>query len=308
MEDPAFTAPGRFWRGNLHTHTTDSDGELPAEEACKRYRDAGYDFLAISDHFVGLYGYPVTDTASFQTADFTTLRAAELHAGAMENGDIWHILAVGLPQDFAPPIAPDFEAIDSQESGPALARRARETGAFIAVAHPEWGGLSLADAASIDAAHAVEVYNHSCHVEADRGRGFWHLDRLSELGLKRSVIANDDAHFRGDDHFGGWVMVKSELNEPRALLAALKAGHHYASTGPAIHDVRWETSRVSVRCSPAKTIIVQGAGWAVDHIDCRGATEVIIPLVNTAISPWMRLTVVAENDKRAWTNPVWREA
>ena len=27
----AFTAPGRFWRGNLHTHSTNSDGVLPPE-------------------------------------------------------------------------------------------------------------------------------------------------------------------------------------------------------------------------------------------------------------------------------------
>ena len=26
--DPAFTAPGRFWKGNIHTHSTLSDGVL----------------------------------------------------------------------------------------------------------------------------------------------------------------------------------------------------------------------------------------------------------------------------------------
>jgi predicted metal-dependent phosphoesterase TrpH len=37
-------------RGNLHAHTTFSDGRRPVREVIARYRDVGYDFLAITDH------------------------------------------------------------------------------------------------------------------------------------------------------------------------------------------------------------------------------------------------------------------
>ena len=37
-------------KGNLHTHTTFSDGRLPIDEVIARYRELGYDFLAITDH------------------------------------------------------------------------------------------------------------------------------------------------------------------------------------------------------------------------------------------------------------------
>ena len=37
----AFTANGRFWRGNLHTHSTRSDGVLAPAEVCRRYRAEG---------------------------------------------------------------------------------------------------------------------------------------------------------------------------------------------------------------------------------------------------------------------------
>ena len=61
-----------------------------------------------------------------------------------------HILAVGLP--------PGFPARGASEGGPELARRAREAGAFVGIAHPAWYGLTPADAESLDgAAHAVEV-------------------------------------------------------------------------------------------------------------------------------------------------------
>src|SRR5499426_4325318 len=37
-------------KGNLHAHTTFSDGRRPIDEVIARYRDLGYDFLAITDH------------------------------------------------------------------------------------------------------------------------------------------------------------------------------------------------------------------------------------------------------------------
>jgi len=37
-------------KGNLHAHTTFSDGRLSVEALVTRYRDLGYDFLAITDH------------------------------------------------------------------------------------------------------------------------------------------------------------------------------------------------------------------------------------------------------------------
>ena len=85
----------------------------------------------------------------------------------------------------------------------------------------------------------MEIYNHGCAVENDRGDGFYLLDRLLSEGRRLTAIATDDAHFRnGDfDAFGGFVEVKAESLDPEALLAALKAGEFYSSQGPRIQDV-----------------------------------------------------------------------
>ena len=48
-----FSRPGRFWRGNLHTHSTLSDGVLAPDKVVEAYQDAGYDFMMLSDHFIG---------------------------------------------------------------------------------------------------------------------------------------------------------------------------------------------------------------------------------------------------------------
>jgi hypothetical protein len=50
--DNPFEAEGRWFKGNVHTHTTNSDGHMTKEQIVLRYREAGYDFLSITDHGV----------------------------------------------------------------------------------------------------------------------------------------------------------------------------------------------------------------------------------------------------------------
>ena len=92
----------------------------------------------------------MTDTPALRRADFTTFIGAELHVSRTLANELWHLLAIGLPVDFAP--AGEGEDIV------ALSRRA--AGAFIGIVHPAWYGLTPEDARIIDCAHAVEVYSH----------------------------------------------------------------------------------------------------------------------------------------------------
>jgi hypothetical protein len=304
----AFTAPGRFWRGNLHTHSTRSDGVLDPHEVCRRYQAEGYDFLALTDHFIGRYGYPIVDTVPMRAEGFTTILGAELHSGAMANGELWHILAVGLPGDFAPSNSPDFLPVPGQETGPEIAARAVAAGAFVAVAHPQWSGLTLADARSITAAHAVEVYNHGCATGCDRPDGFAIADLLLTEGRKLTLIATDDAHFSEPDHFGGWVMVKAQENTPEALLQALKDGAFYSSQGPLLHDVRLEGDHVVIESSAVVSAVAIGHGTGAKAVHGHSMTRSEVPLARLNNSPWVRVAVIDAAGKRAWSNPIWREA
>ena len=304
-QDPAFTAKGRFWRGNLHTHSTRSDGVLSPEEVCRRYKAEGYDFMALTDHFVGAYGYPIVDTVPMRDAGFTTILGAELHSGAMANGELWHILAVGLPADFAPSNSPSFVPVAGQETGSEIAARAVAAGAFVAIAHPQWSGLTLVDARTITAAHAVEIYNHGCAMGCDRPDGFAIADLLLTEGRKLTLIATDDAHFSEPDHFGGWVMVKAEANEPSALLSALKAGHFYSSQGPELRDVRIEGGKLIVECSAVSSIVALGWGTGAKAVHGHSMTRGEVSLDRLNNSPWIRAAVIDAAGKRAWSNPIW---
>lgn len=307
MRPIAFTNPGKFYRGNLHTHCTNSDGRLEVAEVCRRYKAQGYDFLALTDHFVGAFNYPITDTRPYRDEEFTTIIGAELHSGCNDLGEIWHILAAGLPFDFEPSNSPKFHPVPGQETGQEIARRAVEAGAFVAIAHPEWSGLTEADMRLIDTAHAVEVYNHGCDVECDRGSGLHAADVIAREGRQLNFIATDDAHFsHGNlDAFGGWVMVKSEANTPEALLQALKDGAMYSTTGPDFIDLEIKGDEVHVRCSPVAGVILQGEGAATVSDFGDTMTQANLKIGRLSDSPWLRVTLIDAAGRKAWSNPMW---
>lgn len=301
----AFTAPGKFYRGNLHTHSTLSDGVLSPEDVCRRYAAEGYDFISLTDHLVGIHNYPIASTEAYRTETFTTILGAEMHTGQLGNGEIWHMVAVGLPQDFERPVAPDFDSTKAPESAASLAQRCRDAGAFVVIAHPQWFNMTLDDARRIEAAHAVEIYNHGCEIECTRGDGTAILDQLLSEGRRLTGCATDDAHFKGPDHFGGWVMVKSESLAPDALLEALKAGAYYSSQGPRIHGVRLIDDHVEVSCSPATRIAALGyrARARFTYGSCMSLER--LPLAPFVDGGWLRVVIADAFGRKAWSNPIW---
>ena len=189
MELLPFANPGRFWKGNLHTHSTRSDGTQPPQEVCRLYQQGGYDFIALTDHFLEQYGFPITDTQPYRSAEFTTIIGAELHSGAIENGSVWHIVAAGLPFDFAPPSA--------EESGAQLAARAMQAGAFVGIAHPHWYTLTAVDVDALGPAHAVEVFNGIAADANDRAESWHIMDLLLDRRQRYFAYAADDAGMAG---------------------------------------------------------------------------------------------------------------
>lgn len=296
MKHLPFDKPGQFWKANLHSHTTRSDGKLTPTELCAIYRDHGYHALAITDHFMEQFGFPIVDTIGQRTDSFTTLLGAELHGPGLMLG-AWHILAVGLPPDFAP--------AEEGESGPEVARRASDAGAFVAIAHPAWYSLFFEKAMEVDFADAVEVFNTTCLYDNDRGESWYLADQFLMTGRRPFAIATDDAHCSiRPDTFGGWTMIKSESLDPDTLLAALKAGSFYSSTGPDIHNISLEGEKLIVECSPASTVFATGAGALHRDVGGQRITRAEFD-VEPFTKSYARITVLGADGGKAWSNPIF---
>ncbi|MCX5580083.1 CehA/McbA family metallohydrolase [Kaistia terrae] len=292
----AFTAPGRFYRGNLHCHSSRSDGDPTPARVCAFYREAGYDFVSLTDHFMERFGFPVVDTTPFRTDDFTTLIGAELHADGLENGEIWHMVANGLPLDFAP-LAPG-------ETAAQLAQRALDAGAFVSIAHPGWYGLTLNDALAMPTVHAVEAFNSICDWETGRGDGNYLIDQMLDRGHHTGVIATDDAHRYRDEVCRGWVMVKATENTPEAILAALKSGAYYASQGPSIHHMEIDAGHLNIETSAIHRAWLVGHAARSTAVMSENFTRARLPLEKFA-GRWARLIIQDHAGRRAWSNPLY---
>ena len=304
MQLSPFSLPGRFWRGNLHTHSTLSDGALEPRAVVDAYKNAGYDFMMLSDHFIGNFNWPIADTRAFRSNNFTTIIGSELHAPETSAGELWHILAAGLPLD--------FPKAGAKETGAELARRAHAAGAFIGIAHPAWSQLTIEDGHAIDCAHAVEIYNHGCSAENDRGEGWYLLDQLLNEGKRLTAFATDDAHFKTPDYFGGWVHVKAQSLDPDVLLEALKLGHYYSSQGPQLHAIELLGKELSIACSPVDNITVVCGNSRTCVRNGKAITDAVFDLKTLETgwllkkqSPWFRVVAIDHGGKRAWSNPIW---
>ena len=294
-----FDKPGQYYRGNIHSHSTGSDGLLTPGDVVQAYRDRGYDFIAISDHFLANYGYPITDTTPFRTGDFTTLLAAEMHVPGLENGIRWDLLAIGVPPGFAP-YADDEVDVD-------LVKRLSEAGAYVAIPHPMWNGVVHSDGLRIAPwLDGIEIHNEGHTLDSERGNGWFLADSLATAGYRFSTFAADDAHFKSDrfDRFGGWINVRSESLDPDSLLAAMKAGDFYASTGAEIHNVEVTDRDIIVEADPAIGIMLGGAGTVRQYVRGDSITRAVF---NRAMfeGGFFRVIVVRADGKHAWTSPIW---
>ena len=305
MPHDLFCPPDGLYRGNLHGHCTHSDGRNEPAEVVRLYREAGYDFTCLSDHYwtdPRFSADTICDGSALDSEDFITLISAELHCHGKlyDQAGLWHILANGLPLDF--PVA------TPSETGPELVERAVAAGAFVSIPHPEWYAMTTEEAHSLAGAgaHAVEIYNHSSALDAGRGGGVATVDQLANAGFRTGIIATDDSHDVPADGFGGWVMVAARDLSAGSILAALKAGDYYASCGPDFTSIRLEGNMLHVTCSPVSRVGVAAGGHRAFSTGGDGMAEARIEIGRTDFE-FFRVVLTDKAGKQAWSNHFWTD-
>ncbi len=111
-----------YFKGNLHLHTTQSDGHLSPEAAKARYQALGYDFIAITDHWA-------QGEAAHFYQNMLVLPGVELDFFMV--GQVIHLLGIGQ--------RPGILDIPRHRLGPQSAvNLIRELGGEAVLAHPAW--------------------------------------------------------------------------------------------------------------------------------------------------------------------------
>jgi hypothetical protein len=208
-------------RGNHHGHSTRSDGTCPPEDEIRAYSDAGYSYMALSEH--DLF---IPPEAYAGIARIILLPAVEVTSSAGQT-----LMMLGGCAAAPPAGAADLAGI---------AAAARAAGSLFIVDHPNWRHrpdrlhATFEDIAAAGCDH-IEIYTGvigRLEGSAD-ATGVW--DRLLTAGHRVYGHAVDDQHAPGD-RFKAWNMVQWPADgrpDAAAIIAALRAGRFYASRGPA---------------------------------------------------------------------------
>ena len=294
-----FREEGRWFKGNVHTHSTASDGTRTPEQLVKIYREAGYDFLSITDHSV------VTDVEGLGEPGFLLIPGEEMCIGRTHANQPYHIVALGI-QETLP-----FRDFDRDLDPQIVIDHVNEAGGIPILAHPYWSGLNHRDMMEIDGYHGVEIYNTGCDFERNTGFSEAHIDDIIVMGRRPLIYAVDDHHGAERpllplDAAVAWMMVKSKSLGADDILSSIRKGLFYSSTGPEIMDITIDDAGViSVECSPAKEISFVSTPSLGMKYYAEGNPLTGASYKGRLGETYVRIEVTDYAGGRAWSNPIY---
>lgn len=279
----------KYYKGNLHMHTTCSDGTYSPEEAMREYAERGYDFIAITDHWkVG---------AQRRYGDMIVLSGAEYDFTFPTQ--VLHVVAIFPDQRCA-------EGIVRGMTHEEVIRQVNAHGGVAVAAHPAWSLNTHDFLATLSGIDLSEVYNTLSDepINARRGDSAQILDVTAANGKIFGQIATDDAHFYIGEQCRSFTMVQANELSVSGILEALKAGRFYASQGPEFLDVDFDGRTLRVRTSPVSVCTFASNKFWVDG-RCRTGENMT---ENTyEIQPgetFIRCEIADAQGRRAWLSPI----
>ena len=278
--------PAAIWlRGNLHAHTTNSDGPCSPQETIHAYAARGYDFLALSDHD------RVSPLSGLDRCGMTLLSANEITA----NGP--HMLHIGAHTVIEP-------FADRQQ----VLNAVRADAGFAIMCHPNWethfNHCSQEKLETWEGYSGIEIFNEVADRQEGSAIATDRWDRLLSGGRRVWGYANDDCHCKTD--FGmAWNVAQCTSRESDAVLHALAAGHFYASTGVFIDTLRVAGSTICIQASQADRIVAI-SDWGRRYAYTNG-NELALQLPDDATFSYLRFECSGRSGAKAWTQPFFIE-
>lgn len=297
----------RWYKGNAHTHTAESDGDSPPEAVIRWYKAHGYHWLAITDHD------RITEPARFREltdSAFVLVRGEEVTA-RFGPAHV-HVNALNPSRVVPPRTDSTLEAtlrgtVDS----------VRAAGGVPLINHPNFGwSLDARVLARARNAPLIEIASGHPLVNSLGGGGrpgveaMW--DELLGQGRRVYGMGVDDSHYlQGEFAFErpnpgrAWSTVRARSLDPAEIVRALEAGQFYASTGVELTDLRVTPTAIEV------------------HVEQRGQTRYVTQFIgrggrvlhetgdNPALftlrgdEPYVRARVRDSNGRMAWVQPVF---
>ena len=315
----------RYFKANLHTHSTISDGKLTREEVKEAYKALGYQILCLTNHKT------TANHSDMNESDFLMLTGVEINVNAPDKsvvaGQTYHLNLIAKRPDnlWSPskvfrkfPAAAEYEdemqceEMDLQYNPDcinAMIAKANEKGFLVMYNHPTWSCQTYPDYAPLKGLWGMELRNTECCLIGHNENNFRVYKDLLTLGNRIYPLGTDDMH--NPRALGkSWIMVGASELSYGSVIEALEKGDFYMSCGPEIMDLWIEGGKLKVICSDAKRINLETHGRIARNViaeDNNWLREAEVDLtdfidkVKEDPSAYIRLTVTAPDGTYAAT-------
>ncbi|MAG17841.1 MAG: phosphoesterase [Phycisphaerae bacterium] len=274
---------GQWLCGNLHAHTTRSDGEREPQAVVDDYAGRGHGFLMISDH--DIFTSP-DDHATLDAGDLLLIPGNEV----TRNGP--HMLHVGADR-LVEPHGPRQLVIDA----------INQSQGFCVAAHPNWqeafDHCPLASLREWQGYLGIEVYNGVISRLQGSPYATNKWDMLLASGRRLWGFAHDDSHAAQGDTGLGWNTVYVTDNSAAGVVDALQHGRFYPSTGVMINSIQVDGTRIRITTDNARRIIALSDLGRRFHTADNATIECDVPDDAT----YVRFECWGDGETFAWTQP-----
>lgn len=330
---------GNFYKTNLHTHSTISDGNLTPQEIKELYKANGYSVVAYTDHDLFIPHHELTDDTFLALSGFEAeFNEFDSYPVKLRTARSCHLCFIAKKPDMnvQPCFNPEYAYIGnakeyhskinidestspyerhySPESINTMIEIGRKSDFFVTYNHPTWSLEDYRSYTAYKGLNAMEILNYAVEAMGYPSYVPNIYDDMLRSGQKIFAVAADDNHNKHPhnspygDSCGGWIMIKAEKLEYETITDALFAGNFYASSGPEIYDLYVEDSTVHISCSDAVKITFSkngrgpkiAAALSGEHIN-----HASFAIDNT--DTYFRLTVTDAQGHHANTNAYYTE-
>lgn len=292
-------------KGNIHTHTSSSDGDSSPQVTADWYRDHGYQFLVITDHGTA------TDVSSVQTnSGFLLIPGEEISMPDQGDKPI-HGVAINATRTLSAPASGRTQA----ETLVRLVDFIIGNECVPVVCHPNWcWAFTHREVLDIRKPYILEIANmgSDCNNEGSISRlsleQVW--DFLLSHGREVYAAATDDTHFISvgssvpDGPGRGWVVARVTELTRDAIVSALASGNFYSSTGVELLECSFDGGeiRVSVAPTPGRTYLIRFIGkWGSILQETVGTSASYEMTDKSLADSYVRCKVICSDGTVAWT-------
>lgn len=290
----------KYYKANLHCHSTVSDGRLSPEEIKREYQKRGYQIVAFTDHNRYVNHSELSDDKFIAVAALET----DIDDRPKKEGEgyslvpTYHLNWYDTRPDLYQEEKKRLTRPEQRYGDIAYLNRyigeMKKMGFLCCYNHPYWSLQDVDDYKELQGLWGMEIYNHGCEVDGMNGYNPEAYAQMLREGRPIFCVSTDDNHNRESlednlcDSFGGYVMIGTNDFSYGGVMKALEKGNFYscsAFTGrgeaPGIDEMFIEDGKLHLKCSPADRIFIHTLGRNCYRASAQAGetiTEAVFPL------------------------------